>query len=64
MIHAMEVIQEGSTIVFMTNVAYIQNFDKDPTDKTVNADLIRECFQSNKKIASRGNDDIKVKAVK
>ena len=36
MIHAMGVIPEGSTIVFMTNVAYIQNFDKEPTDKAAN----------------------------
>ena len=36
MIHAMEVIPEGSTIVFMTNVAYIQNFDKEPTGKAAN----------------------------
>lgn len=45
MIHAMEVIPEGSDIVFMTNVQYIQqNFDKEPTEKSANADLIRECI--------------------
>ena len=49
MIHAMEVIPEGSTIVFMTNVAYIQNFDKEPTDKTANADLIKECISIKEK---------------
>ena len=36
MIHAMEVIPENSDIVFMTNVAYIQNFDKEPAEKTAN----------------------------
>ena len=49
MIHAMEVIPEGSAIVLMTNVAYIQNFDKEPTDKTANADLIRECISVKEK---------------
>lgn len=45
MIHAMEVIPEGSDIVFMTNVQYIQqNFDKEPTDKSANADLIKGCI--------------------
>lgn len=45
MIHAMEVIPEGSDIVFMTNVQYIQqNFDKEPTEKSANAELIRECI--------------------
>ena len=49
MIHAMEVIPEGSAIVFMTNVAYIQNFNKEPTDKTANADLIRDCISVKEK---------------
>ena len=49
MIHAMEVIPEDSTIVFMTNVAYIQNFDKEPTDKAANADLIKECISVKEK---------------
>ena len=49
MIHAMEVIPEGSAIVFMTNVAYIQNFDKEPTDKAANADLIRDCISLKEK---------------
>ena len=49
MIHAMEVILEGSAIVFMTNVAYIQNFDKEPTDKAANADLIRDCISVKEK---------------
>lgn len=45
MIHAMEVIPEDSDIVFITNVQYIQqNFDKEPGEKSANADLIRECI--------------------
>ena len=45
MIHAMEIIPEDADIVFLTNVSYIQqNFDKAPTDKSANADLINECI--------------------
>ena len=44
MIHAMEVIPEDSEIVFLTNVAYIQNFDMTPSDKSANADLIKQCI--------------------
>lgn len=45
MIQAMEVIPEGSDIVFMTNVAYCTNFDKTPTAKSANPDLIAECIR-------------------
>lgn len=44
MIHAMETLPEGSDIVFITNVAYCTNFDKLPTEKTANSDLIAECI--------------------
>lgn len=45
MIHAMKVVPEGSDIVFLTNVSYIlQNFDKQPTNDSANADLISECI--------------------
>lgn len=36
MIKVMQEIPEGSDIVFLTNAAYIQNFDKAPTSKSVN----------------------------
>ena len=49
MIHAIEVIPEGSEIVFLTNVAYIQNFDAPPTDKSANADLIQQCISLKEK---------------
>ena len=49
MIHAMEVITEDSDIVFLTNVAYIQNFDASPTDKSANADLIQQCISLKEK---------------
>lgn len=43
--HAMEVIPEGSDIVFLTNVQYIQqNYCKAPTSTSANADLIGKCI--------------------
>lgn len=45
MIHALEVLPAGADIVFLTNTTYIQqNFDKMPTDKSANADLISRCI--------------------
>ncbi len=59
MIHAMEVIPEGSDIVFLTNVSYIQqNFDKQPTDKSANGDLINECISMKRK-----HNDVSVKII-
>ena len=49
MIHAMEVIPANAEIVFLTNVAYIQNFDASPTDKSANADLIQQCISLKEK---------------
>lgn len=43
MIHAMETLPESSDIVFMTNVSYLQNYNREPTPKTANADLICRC---------------------
>ena len=36
MVKVMQEIPEGSDILFLTNVAYIQNFDKAPTSKSAN----------------------------
>lgn len=56
--HAMEVIPEGSSIVFLTNVSYIQqNYDKTPTDKSANGDLIKECILIKKK---HNNVEVKI----
>ena len=45
MLHAMDILPEGASIVFLTNVSYIQqNFDKEPTEKSANADLIKACI--------------------
>lgn len=58
MIHAMEFIPEGSDIIFLTNVSYIQqNFDKEPTDKSANGDLINECISMKKK---QNNIEVKI----
>ena len=58
MIHAMNTLPEGSDIVFLTNVSYIQNFDIAPTEKTANADLILECIA-----AEQRHHEVKVKIV-
>ncbi len=52
MLHAMATISEGSNIVFLTNVSYIQNFDKEPTDSSANVDLIRECIATKRRHSS------------
>lgn len=57
MIHAMEIIPEGSDIVIMTNVAYIQNYDR-LTPKCANPDLIEQCIESKKR-----HNNISVKIV-
>lgn len=44
MIKVMRKLPEGSDILFLTNVAYIGNFDKKPTTKSSNPDLIRLCI--------------------
>ena len=36
MVKVMQEIPEGSDILFLTNAAYIQNFDKAPTSKSAN----------------------------
>lgn len=46
MLHAMESVPKDSHIVFLTNVSYIQNFDKEPTAGSANADLIAACISA------------------
>ena len=46
MVKVMNELQEGSDILFLTNAAYIQNFDKEPTAKSANPDLIVQCIES------------------
>ena len=46
MVKVMNELPEGSDIIFLTNAAYIQNFDKEPTQKSANPDLIAQCIES------------------
>ena len=45
MIKVMQEIPEGSDILFLTNAAYIRYFDKSPTSKSANPDLIVQCIE-------------------
>lgn len=49
MIKVMQELPEASDILFLTNAAYIQNFDKTPTPKSANSDLIQQCIVEKKK---------------
>ena len=53
MIKVMQEIPEGSDILFLTNAAYIQNFDKTPTAKSANPDLILQCIEENEETQLR-----------
>ena len=46
MVKVMNELPEGSDILFLTNAAYIQNSDKEPTPKSANPDLIAQCIKS------------------
>ena len=54
MIKVMQEIPGGSDILFLTNAAYIQNFDKTPTAKSANPDLIIQCIEEKKRHNSVG----------
>jgi len=58
MSRAMLEIPEGADIVFLTNVAYLQNFDKEPDGKSANTDLIRECI-----VAKGRHGSVRVKII-
>ena len=48
--HAMEVLPVNATIIFLTNVAYIQqNWDRQPTSESANSDLILRCISAKKR---------------
>ena len=46
MVKVMNELPENSDILFLTNAAYIQIFDKEPTQKSANPDLIIKCIES------------------
>lgn len=49
MVKTMAELPEGSELVFLTNAAYIQNFDTPPTSKSANPDLILQCIEEKKR---------------
>ena len=52
MVKVMNKLPESSDILFLTNAAYIQNFDKTPTPKSANPDLIVQCIEAKQKHSS------------
>lgn len=46
MVKVMYELPDGSDLLFLTNAAYIQNFDKTPTAKSANPDLIAQCIKA------------------
>ena len=54
MVKVMQEIPGGSDILFLTNAAYIQNFDKTPTAKSANPDLIVQCIEEKKGTTQSG----------
>lgn len=51
MVKVMYELPVESSITFLTKAAYIQNFDKEPTDKSANPDLILQCIEAKKRHA-------------
>lgn len=49
MVRTMAKLPEDSELVFLTNAAYIQNFDTPPTSKSANPDLILQCIEEKKR---------------
>lgn len=50
----MNTLPDDSDILFLTNAAYIQNFDKNPSSKSPNHDLILACVEAKKRHRSVG----------
>ena len=46
MVKVMYALPDGSDLLFLTNAAYLQNFDKTPTAKSSNPDLITQCIKA------------------
>lgn len=49
MLNVMIGLPSGSDITFLTNASYVQNFDKEPSPKAANADLISQCIEQKKR---------------
>ena len=54
MVKVMQELPKGADLLFLTNAAYIQNFDKTPTSKSANPDLINQCIEMKKRHKSVG----------
>lgn len=52
MVRVMDGLPADSDIVFLTNAAYVQNFDREPTAKSANPDLILLCIAAKRRHAS------------
>ena len=46
MVKVMNELPDSSDVLFLTNAAYIQNFNKTPTAKSANPDLITQCIKA------------------
>lgn len=44
MARIMNQLPPSSTLLFITNAAYLQNFDRPPTPRSANPDLINQCI--------------------
>ena len=49
MVQIMDELPDESAIVFLTNAAYIQNFDRESGPKSANPDLILKCIEAKKR---------------
>ena len=54
MVKVMYALPDCSDLLFLTNAAYLQNFDKTPTAKSANPDLITQCIKAKMKHNSVG----------
>lgn len=54
MVKVLHELEAGSDILFLTNAAYIQNFDKTSPAKSANPDLILQCIEEKKRHNSVG----------
>lgn len=52
MVKVMNDLPPESEILFLTNVAYMLNFDREPTAQSAHLDLIRQCIEAKKRHTS------------
>lgn len=49
MAKVMDGLPECSDLLFLTNVAYLQNFDRPPTPRSANPDLLQQCIAARRR---------------